>query len=193
MPRSAGGLRSPRPLRHPPIDPFQKIGQLRWRDRHRPIGGRWPDEAASFQSLRKQTHALAVVPQNLDQPAAAAAEDKQMATMWIALELLLHHEREPVKALAHIRVAGGQPNPNIGLQRDHHRELATKAAIVADRVAASTAPLIRSRVPRANSISIVPMGTADATPAGAIVTAANLEPLPVRSHSSRRHRYNWLV
>jgi hypothetical protein len=71
---------------------------------------------------------------------------------------------------------------------------AAKAIIVADTVAASTAPVIRTRAPRANSISIIPAGAAEAAgdgTAGAIVTAANVE--VARSHRLRRQRYNWLV
>src|ERR1700704_6477603 len=102
MPQSAGCLRTPRALRHPPIDPFEQIAELRRSDRHRFIPGKWPDEAAALQPLGVKAHPLAVVPQHLDQSAAPAAEHEQMATVRIALELLLNQERKPVKTLAHV-------------------------------------------------------------------------------------------
>jgi len=72
MPHSAGRLWTPRALRHPPVDAFQQISQLRRRDRHRPIrvvprNGRWPDKTASFQPLREQAHALSIVPEHFEQ------------------------------------------------------------------------------------------------------------------------------
>ena len=102
---SAGRLRAPRVLRQTPVDPFQQISQLRRRDRHRPIrifarNGRWPDEAASLQPRRIQAHPLAVVPQDLDQAAAPATEYEQMAVMGIALERLLHQQRQAIESLA---------------------------------------------------------------------------------------------
>jgi len=93
-------------------------------------------------------HALTVVPQHLDQRAAPAAEHKQMAIVRVALERLLHQQRQPVEALAHVGVAGRQPHPRPSRQRDHRRRppLASVAIVVVS-VAASTAPLIRSRDP----------------------------------------------
>ena len=70
---SACDLRPPSPLRHPPVDPFQQIPELCCRDRHDSIRRRGPDKAAPFETLRKQAHALAVVPEHLDQGAAATA------------------------------------------------------------------------------------------------------------------------
>ena len=126
MPRSAGRLRSPRVLRHPPVDPFQQIAELRRRDRHRAIRRRRPDEAAALQPLREQAHALAVVPQHLDQAAAPAAEHEQMPAVRIAPERLLHQQRQAVKALAHVGVAGRQPHPHAARNRDHRRRLRSR-------------------------------------------------------------------
>jgi hypothetical protein len=116
-----------------------------------------------------------------------------MPTMRVALELLLHQQCQPVEPFAHVRVAGCQPYSQIRLQRDHDRAPVVNAVIAADTVAASTAPVIRTRATRPNSISIIPTAAADAPVAGAIATAANLEVGPDRSHKSRRQRYNWLV
>src|SRR5215468_12281282 len=101
-PRSARRLRPPGPLWQPPVDPFQEIPELRRRDRHRPVRRRRPDEPAMLQSLGEKTHALAVVPQHLDQVAAPAAEHDQVAAMRIALEGLLDQERKPIESLTHV-------------------------------------------------------------------------------------------
>jgi hypothetical protein len=85
-------------LRQTPIDAFQQISQLRRRDRHCAIcavarSGRWPDEAPALQPLRKQAHALTIVPQHLDQPAAPAAEHEQMPLCGLRLELVSHRSK----------------------------------------------------------------------------------------------------
>src|SRR5260370_37093037 len=87
-------LWTPRMLRHAPVDAFQQIAELRRRDRDDALRCRRPDEAAALQPLREQTHALPVVPQNLDQSAATSAKDKELAAVRIALELLLHRSEE---------------------------------------------------------------------------------------------------
>src|ERR671931_288231 len=107
MPQSARRLWSPRVLRQSPVDAFQQISQLRWRDRYRSLralarNGRGPDKTPAFQPLGEQAHALAVVPQHLYQRAAPAAEHEQMASVWIALERFLHQQRQPVETLAHV-------------------------------------------------------------------------------------------
>src|SRR6266567_2989164 len=97
------------------------------------------------------------MPQNLDQPTAAATEDKQMATVRIALERLLHQQRQAIKTLTHVGMAARQPNSRASRDRDHRRRLLFASALIsADTVDASTAPVIRIRPPVANSISITP-------------------------------------
>src|SRR6266508_2775831 len=76
MPQSAGRLWPPRVLRQPPVNAFEKIAELRRRHRYCPIRRRWPDEATALQPLREQAHALAIVPQHLDQAAPHAARDR---------------------------------------------------------------------------------------------------------------------
>src|SRR3954469_17632482 len=114
------------------------------------------------------------MPENLQKNAAPAPEDKKMARVRIALERLLHQERQPVHALAHVGAAGGKPDPCPTRERGHRP---TRARSAAATTAGSTAPEIRSRSPRASSISISPekAGTASATDggvAGVISTAA---------------------
>src|SRR5678815_1330807 len=86
-----------------------------------------------------------------------------MTLMGIALELLLHQQRQPVEALAHVRVPSREPHPRAWRRSDHERRLPSAiAAITADSIAQSTAPLIRIRAPLANSISISPAVLASA-------------------------------
>src|ERR1700733_10349505 len=116
----------PCPLRQPPVDPFQQIAELRRRDRHGSIRvlarcRRRPHEPATLQPLGKQAQALSVVPQNLDQSAAAAAEYEQVAGVGVALERLLHQQRQAIKAFAHIGMAARQPNLHPGGESPHRR------------------------------------------------------------------------
>src|SRR6266540_5287629 len=180
-------LRPPCPLRHAPIDPFEKISQLRRRDRHRPIRRRGPDEAPALQPLGKQAQPLAVVPQNLDQTAATATEHEQMPAVRIALERLLNQKSQAIKTLAHVGVAGRQPYLRAARGRYHRRRrLACASAVtIALTVEASAAPQIRIRVPVANSISMTPAATGvDIAPAsGAIATGANVNAAGAGPHS----------
>src|SRR5262245_43899468 len=203
MSQSARRLRTPSVLRQPPVDALEQISQLRRRDRHRAIGSlarscRRPDEAAALQPLGEQAHALAVVPQHLDQAAAPAAEHEQLAVVGIALERLLHQQRQAIEALAHVGVAGRQPHLRSVRDRDRHRRRPARAAITATTVAASAAPLIRSRAPLANSISISPLGVAATglcakLGSAAIVTAAKPAVARAGPHSCCRQRYSWLA
>src|SRR5947207_6769279 len=161
MSQSASCLRTPGVLRQTPVDAFQQISQLRRRDRHRPIRAvarnrRWPDKTTAFEPFCEQAHALAVVPKHLDQAAAAAAEHEQMAIMRVTLERLLYQQRQAVEAIAHVGGAGCQPYLCSATEQDRHRRLPVSTEIAADTVATSAAPLIRTRAPVGNSISIKP-------------------------------------
>src|SRR5215469_11433763 len=193
--RLSRGLWTPRVLRHTPVDAFQQIAELRRRDRDGARRCRGPDEAATLQPLGEQAQALAVVPQNLDQPAATAAKHKKLPAVRIALELLLHQERQAVEASPHVGMARRQPHPDAGRKRDHdRRSFAASAPTAADTVAASTAPVIRSRVPSASSISITPTGAGspDAAVSAMIRTGAKSGATLCRKQRWRRHLYNWL-
>jgi hypothetical protein len=48
---SARRLRSPRVLRHPPVNAFEQITKLRRRDRHRPVRRRRPDKPSASGRL----------------------------------------------------------------------------------------------------------------------------------------------
>ena len=94
-----------------PIDPFEQIAELAGRDRHYAILRRRPHEASSLQALGVQRGAQPVVPEDLDQLAAFAPEDVEIARVRIALQRLLDAQRQRVHAAAHIRVTGRNPNP----------------------------------------------------------------------------------
>src|SRR5262245_60698066 len=117
-----------------------------------------------------------------------------MTTVRITLQLLLHQQRQPVEALAHVGMASRQPHPHPARDRDHRaRAIFASAEIRADTIAGSTVPVIRMRVPPASSTSIVDV-TGPGTPAsGTIATGAKLAELAAGPHSCWRQRNSWLV
>src|SRR5688572_1577839 len=125
---------------------------------------------------------------------APATEHEQMPAVRIALERLLHQQRQAIKPLAHVGVTGRQPNPRAARDRDHRRRRCAfaSAAIIALTIEASTGPVIRIRAPVANSTSIAPCGAScDAAPgAGTTVTAENVGLDWGGSQSCCRHRNN---
>ncbi|MEA2730912.1 MAG: hypothetical protein QOF70_5387, partial [Acetobacteraceae bacterium] len=64
---SAGALWPPGQLWISPIDPFQHIGHLSRRDRHRAIRRRRPDKPPAVQTLGVKRQSDPVMPQNLGQ------------------------------------------------------------------------------------------------------------------------------
>src|SRR3974377_578709 len=97
-----------------------------------------------------------------------------MAVVRIALERLLHQQRQPVEALAHIGVAGRQPNLYPARNRDHRcPPLLAITASAAASSAESTAPGTPIRDPFANSISIV-RATRETIEAGSVAISAFL-------------------
>ena len=172
---SSDRCRPPRLLWVPPVDPRQEITELRRRDRHHTLGRARPDEASPLQALREQTGALAVMPDDLQKIAPTTAEAKQVAAKRVAMQDLLNLQCQRRKALPHVGMAGREPYPHAGRQRDHRGRPSASAATTALSVAASTAPVIRIRAPAANSISIAPQlleGAVNGWRSGAIETAA---------------------
>src|SRR5262249_23801663 len=109
-----------------------------------------------------------------DQGATPAAKDEQMSTMRVALELLLHQQRQTIKALAHVGVPHRKPYPHSARHRDHRRRaIFTSASISTAVIDGSAGPLIVTRARPAGSISIVPDAAGKARSAGASDTAAN--------------------
>src|SRR5215207_5895040 len=134
-----------------PVDARQKIAELGRRDRHRAVGCARPQKAAPFEPLREQARALAVVPDNLQQVAAAAAKAEQVATQRILPQHLLNLQRQAGEPFAQIRVPGRQPHPNARRDRDHRRSRTSRTRA---KAAASTPALTITRRPRPSTISI---------------------------------------
>jgi hypothetical protein len=119
-------------LRRAPVDAFEQVPELCWRDRHGCIGGagprrrRRPDEAALLQPLREKARTLAIVPDHFDQIAAPAAEHEQVTRMRIGFQRFLHEQRQARKTAPHVGVARRKPHAQasvqlrIGRNRDHH-------------------------------------------------------------------------
>ena len=142
--------------------------------------------------------ALPFMPEHLDQSTPATLEDEQVSAVRIVLEHLLHPHRQPIKTLAHISVAGRQPDPRTARHWDHCRRLPMANAFISTvTIAASTGPVIRIRPPVANSISMTlarSVGVADTGP-GSATTATGLNAAGIGrgTQSCCRHRNNWLV
>src|SRR4051794_20000320 len=83
-----------------------------------------------------------------------------MAGVRITPERLLHEQGQAVEALAHVRVARGQPHPHTGWDRDHERVSA----------APFTSLSTITRHPPTSTISITPRAPApdDATAASGV-------------------------
>ena len=78
----------------------------------------------------------------IQQIAASAAEDEQVSGVGIALERFLDDHPQAGKALAHVGVAGRQPDPRAGGDRDHRPN---NAAITPCRSTTSAPASARSR------------------------------------------------
>src|SRR5215469_1638137 len=143
-------VRTPAVQRMAPVDAFEHVTQLRRSDRDHPIGRRWPDKPAAFQSLGIKRHAETVMPKDLDQITASAAEHKQITGMGIALQPFLHLQSQPVHAAPHVGVPSGDPHPQTRANRDHRRSALTTAAASSGGVSAR----MRSRTAPVNSTSI---------------------------------------
>src|SRR5437016_1615535 len=103
--------------------------------------------------------------------------------MRVALERLLHLQRQAPHPAPHVGVAGRNPHPNPGRQQDHR---ATSALMTADAKSLGAVAAMRTRMSRPNSISNAGSPAVDLSPgAGATTTSAN-PGATVRS--SFRHR-----
>ena len=84
---------------------------MRNADRHSADRQRWPQKEAALQLFREQTRALAVMPNDLDQVAAAVPKSIKVASMRITLQALLNQTRKAWEATSHISMAGRKPHP----------------------------------------------------------------------------------
>ena len=174
---SSHRCRTPRFLWVSPVYSRQKAPELRGGDCHNPVGRTWPQKTPSFQTLREQARALAIVPDYFQKVAAPPAKAKQMTAQRIAVKNFLNLERQARKASPHIGVAGRQPNPNAARESNHRRRSCLASSpITRDSVASSGAPSIVRRTLAPNAIVIVPWLTSEdeRSAAGALtVTGTN--------------------
>src|SRR5438132_12743996 len=123
------------------------------------------------------------MPNDLEQVTSDASKDVKIARMRVAAQCLLHLQRQPVHAFAHVGPTDRQPHPNPARNRDHHR---ANASTTAAAKAGDTEAGIRTRALPANSISIAGTGgMAMPLPAGATSTRA--KPFAA-ARTSRRQR-----
>jgi hypothetical protein len=167
---------------------------LRGGDRHNAVGGARPQKATSLETLRKQTCALTIVPDNLQQVAATPTKAKQMAAERIAMKDFLNLQRQACKTLPHVGMAGRQPDSNAARKSNHRRRSCpASASITQDSVASSGAPSIVRLNFAPNAIVIVPrLGSEHGRAAAAALTAigTNAGPSPAAANCCCRHRYN---
>src|ERR1700693_2430709 len=119
--RSARQLRPPGSLGIPPVDPLQHIAELRSGDRNDAIHRRWPVTPAALQPLGIERHSQAVMPKNLQQVTASAAEHVKIAGVRVTPQRLLNLQRKAVHPTPHVRHAAGQPYPHTRGRDDHRR------------------------------------------------------------------------
>ena len=125
---------------------------MRNADRDNTVRQRWPQKAAALQPLREQTRALAVMPNDLDQVAAAASKNVEITNMRISLQTLLNETCEAREAAPHVGMTRRKPNPHVARDRDHRRSRtsSTRAKASASTCASTR---MRHRLPRSISIS----------------------------------------
>ena len=70
------------------------------------------------------------MPDDFQQVATTTAEHKQMSAQWILAQHLLHLEGQTRKSAPHIGVAGRQPHPHTGGDREHRPGLPPAASLV---------------------------------------------------------------
>ena len=99
---------------------------------------------------------------------AFPAKNVKVASMRIALQLLLDLQRQAVHAAPHVDVADRQPHPHPAWNRDHRRASAPTTAVAK---AGDTEAGIRTRALPANSISITATGGGAAMPSPAGATS----------------------
>jgi hypothetical protein len=155
---SAGRLWTPGFPRHSPVDARQQVGELRNTDRDHTVRQRRPQKAAALQPLREQACALAIMPNDFDQIAAAAPKNIEIASMRIAIQILLNKPREARESPPHVGMTRRKPHPDIAGNRNHRRSSTSRT-----RASASGSTCASTRIRRRlqSSISISPFRAVD--------------------------------
>src|ERR1700761_5736053 len=100
------------------------------------------------------------MPDRFDQRSAPAAEYKHVAGEWVPAQPLLHLQRQPTHATSHVGMAGSNPDPQSGRNRDHCR-----ARSVAVTRAVGVVASIITRTPAENS-TVIATGSTGSTGTG---------------------------
>src|SRR5229473_6388293 len=142
----------------------------------------------------KQARTLAVMPDHLQEIAAAPTKAKQLAAQGIASQYLLHLQRQARKALPHVGVAGRQPNPN-PCRKWNHGSVSSPRRI-RNKASTSTSLSTRTRQPFALTISIRPQPDPVPFSGGSetIIAGTNLAGTPSRParYALRHVNKSWL-
>ncbi len=104
-----------------PVDSFEQHGELSAGQGDRTGLRLGPDEAASFEAFREETKAVAIEPEELDEVAATAAKDEDVAVERARFEGRLDEGAEAVEPASHVGYAGGDPDLRGGGEGDHGR------------------------------------------------------------------------
>jgi hypothetical protein len=114
------------------------------------------------------------VPEAFDEITSLPTEQVEVARMGVALQALLHLQRQAIHASAHVGVTGGDPHPDIRWDRDHRR--ARNVALTID--AGADAPIV-TRTPPASSTTIAGAGWTAALSSGgsSTITAGTNSPV----------------
>src|ERR1700691_3147724 len=109
--RSSCKLRSLSADRRAPINAFEQHGKLRRRQCSCRASRRGrPNKAPLLKPLGKQTSALAVPPQHLDEAPWRPAKDKGLPAERFAGKLVLHQRRQAVEPFTHVSKTCRQPD-----------------------------------------------------------------------------------
>src|ERR1700731_2668763 len=96
--------------------------------------------------VREQTRALAVMPNDLDQVAAAAPKNVEITSVRIPLQTLLHQTRKARESAAHIGMAGRKPHPHIARYGNHRRSSTSRTRATASGLMCASTRM-RRRLP----------------------------------------------
>src|SRR5665647_2725658 len=107
-----------------------------------------------------QRQSNSIVPYGFNERTAASAEHEDVAGERITAETFLHEQRQTLHALAHIGVAGGDPDSHACSDRDHRR---SRTCSTRDSAAASTPASTITRRSLPTIITIRPFTGAAAT------------------------------
>src|SRR5882757_1725777 len=177
-----------------PVDPGEQITELGRGDRHRAVGCARPQEAAPLQPLGKQACTLAVMPDHLQEIAAASTKAKQLTAQRIAPQYLLHLQRQARKALPHVSVASRQPYPHAARNRNHGS--VSSPRMIRSSVSTSTSQSTITRRPFAITISIrrQPVPVPFSGCSGTIIADTNpgMSPSRPSRYALRQANRSWL-